>query len=317
MKVQSLAALQAHLLKGDLAPVYWVMLSSDGDRLCILEEIAAAVRLRDPGSVFCRLKGESHSLDNALAELRAPSFFSTSSLVLYDGMEKLDKRGKEALGAYLQNPFAHTYLLLGSPTASPFASLNKGASVILDLSAEKPWDRDLRVKEWLVRRARLAGKTLAPEAAAYLVEQNAGDMAAAGQELDKLLCFAESAPAIGLKECKLLCASTAALSGWQIADALVWGQGTKEAVQDLFALIGQVRFQLEQGYQLALCSSREEAQARLPQAKPKHWAAARGRELFFKQGLLLLFKLELACKNSAGSPKALWERFTAQLERLR
>jgi hypothetical protein len=142
------------------------------------------------------------------------------------------------------------------PAQSPW---RKGE--VVDLTGEKPWDRESRVARTLVEVAAHRGKKLAQELAILLVRRLGVDHPSLETELDKILLF--SGERHHLQEADVLAVTQASHheTGWQLGDAIL-AQDLGAAMsladqllvtqdQQLSALLGQIRYQIEQA--LAVC----------------------------------------------------------------
>jgi len=180
------------------------------------------------------------------------------------------------------------------------------------------------LKQHLIVQAQAAGKTLSSEALAYLLKETGHDMAFLEQELFKLLCYSGERAHISLQDAQTLTPAHNKATGWQVAESLIWGEGSVALPAEgdlsmLIALVGQVRYHLQLGCQIATDLSA--ARAQFPHLKPqlfeKYQQIVKKRgPLFFQEGLLALYTLELACKSSDFAPALLWGRFTAKLHTL-
>jgi len=199
MAQQTLEAFYRALKNGELAPVYYFYGSED-----VLKDEATRATLEralDPSLRDFNYDQRSiaqldpESLDALLNTL--PMMSERRVVVLRD-LEGLKRKTKvkAALEAYLERPSPDTVLVLiqGSSDAKPDPLLARRSTGIdfVPLSPE-------RLMRWMAHRARLQQLTLAPEAAAHLLEAVGSDLGTLGMELDKIAGLAGEEP-VGLEE---------------------------------------------------------------------------------------------------------------------
>lgn len=307
-------------------PAYLVVLQDEGERSRILRQIAQKLGgeyvtelLTEP---LTELRGGETSEGVLQEALFATCLFSRKSVLLLEQPEKLRGAAKSALLAWLERPSDTVCLLMGSSSskcAEELLEAGKRSLVALDLGQEKPWDREKRLKASLLKRAHSEGVQIVPEALELLMERIGPDARLLMQELEKLICYVGPINKIVQADVERLATRCGELSGWQIAEALVWkGEKPLGLVSDsseLIALISQVRYYLQIG--ACLAESRGESagsdvgsirQAQL--AEYKRVASRKGAAYFIK-ALEELFELEILAKSVPVPPAALWDRFVA------
>jgi len=274
-------------------------------------------------------------MENILEQLNSYSLFGGDSIVIVDHIEKLKKSACDALAQYLTSPSPRIFLVLGGASLKGLADLyqkGKKELVILDLSEEKPWDRKTRLRQWLIQEAARSQKSLAFALIDYFLEEIGTDMQNLHQELDKLISFVGERREIDLKDAMAVCISCKTDTSWQVAENVVWGDlhGAKnDGARDLsflLPLIGQIRYQLQLGLQMACLIQENKSFPEIVQSIPhlkirsleKNAGVARTRGTkFFKEGLNFLFDLELSLKNGAHSPELMWDLFTSKLNQIK
>ncbi|HSW86172.1 MAG TPA: hypothetical protein VLG49_01580 [Rhabdochlamydiaceae bacterium] len=336
MKFQSMPAFEKHLNEAfpdHLSHAYMVTSPSDFERKRMIEMIGSTLRRKDQMEESV-LDASSCSIESILDHLNSYSLFGGHSLVVVDRIDKLKKSACEALARYLASPSGTTYLILGGSTLKGLTDLyqkGKKELVILDLSEEKPWERKARLRQWLVKEASSAKKTLAPALIDYLMEKIEPDMQNLHQELEKLIVFTGEKRIIELQDALRICSPGQSSSSWRIADSLVWEEkgNSYESIQDLsflLPLIGAIRYQLHLGHQISFFirhgETVQEVASHFPNLKrpslEKYTALVSQRgEPFFKKGLILLFELELSLKNGMLDPSFAWDLFKAKMDGLK
>ncbi|MBP9841960.1 MAG: hypothetical protein KBC64_06010 [Simkaniaceae bacterium] len=116
-------------------------------------------------------------------------------------------------------------------------------AVILDLTKEKGWEREKRIKRYLLLVAKKRGRVIEPQALELLMKcANFGIML---REIEKLACYTEGKTAITSLDVETLTPLEATQAqGWKTVEAFVQGRGSLilQDPADFFPLIGQVRY---------------------------------------------------------------------------
>lgn len=262
-------------------------------------------------STLPRLKYEVGVSLNQLMEAIQSFDLLPASCFILDKVEGLKKEEAEQL---LESIPPTSLLIL---SGSSFKGSVKGMRVY-DFTKEKPWERLSRLKLWLQEEAKLMGKTVTPSALTFLIEKVSQDFGQLEQELAKLSCYVGERPLIDLQDVKMISSSLQEVTGWQLAEALIW-EGRIPAEEPLFdmGLIGQIRYHLQLGEQIASLLENQQPLSQIPlnhKQLDKYLAVVKERpRSFFQRGLQLLFECELACKNSAIPQPLLWMRVKAEL----
>lgn len=236
--------------------------------------------------------------ETLLEELESPSMFAEKGAMLCDEVSSKElPLGPEWV------------LILTGKTAPPCYKKLEKVGVTLDLTGEKPWDRKSRLQRWLLDHAREKGKTLTVDGAAYLVEFSHADFALLYQELEKALVFAGEERTLSLPMIQTICSLDPEQSGWQLSEAVVWGGVAHLGETDLYSLVGQLRYQLQQG--LLVAQGKE-----TPRAAPKKVEKIRRAGLdatYYMDGLKELFQLEMKMRSNVSDQKLLFDHFRAKL----
>lgn len=308
-----------------LSNLYLLAVGCSFERKKIAEKIASFI----PSSAFYHSNLEVSSLESVLDELNTGSLFQEKVVVFLEGIEKLKKW--DALLKYIQNPNKEAFLILGVSSLKPVADLyqkGKKEIVALDLSEEKPWEKESRLQQFIVEEVKKKGKRLSHEAVRFLIENVGLERAALTQEIAKVVCFVGAKENVELQDLQAICSFQNETQGWQWAEGVVWTQDKMKIpsqIEDLgfiVLLIGQLRYHLQQGYQLSSLleynMAPQEIATKFPQLKKggfeKHIGIARQKKsAYFLSGLNALYKLELGVKTSLFSPSLLFDRFLATL----
>ncbi|MCY4181601.1 MAG: DNA polymerase III subunit delta [Gammaproteobacteria bacterium] len=187
----------AATLAGKPVPLYWLA----GDEPLLAQEAADAVRAhwREAGFAERTVHHVEAGFDweDFLYELDATSLFSERKLLelrFYSG--KLDQKGREALGAYLDREPADFRLLISGPRIEASTLATKWFKQLesrVALVQIWPIDRS-RMPAWLRQRLRQAGIEADNSALQALTDRVEGNLLAAQQEIDKLALLAGAEP---------------------------------------------------------------------------------------------------------------------------
>lgn len=337
VKFQNSIAFEKHLKEASghpLSAVFMILGLPEFERKKIIEKIETILKEKKPSLEKVMLDASNTSVETLLQHLRSPSLFSKDSLYVLEGVEKIPSASIDPLGEYLAAPFLGNTLILSGNTLKNQAALynvGKKEMLVLDLSEEKPWERRDRLQRWLVLEAAKEGKTLKAEAAAHLFTQVGLDYARLQQELIKLLCFTYERKSVEKEDVEKLISSQAPLNNWQLSENLVWQEDVEIAStlidpSFVLGLIGQIRYHLELGIQIAYYLKEgltpHEIAGRFPTFKKASFERAlpvvkKRKEHFFKEALKALFDLELACKSTGLAAPLLFEHFLVKLSYLK
>ena|GEM_PF-6946365 len=262
---------------------------------------------------------ESHVSLESFSEAAQNRPLFGATLIIIDGLDRVKKEVREEIAkAILSND---SFFLFGAAHLRGVSELPLKKIPTLDLSHEKPWQRERRLLETCVRHVEKAGKKLHPEAAAFLLEQVGGEQGLLEMELEKLLSFTGLRTEITLEDVKTLASPSSSFQGWEVSKRLVWGEEEVGFFLSMVLnldpislpqLIGQIRYFLQMGEQLA--ENVEKPAELFPHLNPstleKYHAQAKkiGRGLFQKR-LIALNDLEIALKMSNVDPSILWDLF--------
>ena len=245
--------------------------------------------------------------------------FHEKKIILLEEIETLNSETLNAIFPKMRAiPPETTLIFLGSSLkAIPklYESLKKEA-VFLDLSAEKPWERLSRLRRWMLEYVQSQGKTLDPDAKAFLFEQGLSDFSALLTELNKVFTYIGEKTCVHLSDLKTICHFEVELNSWNLSEAFIWGgELGVEALGSLtqnaiFALIPQLRYQLTLGVKIATWISQGqvgEIQKNYPKLRPAILSkyTARAKQLgqsYFLGGLNALFTLEVGARSGKNLP---------------
>lgn len=319
MKFPSITAFEKHLKEafpGHLAPIFLIITPCDYERRKMIEKVTGLIEKKDPQVRQVRFSGLETPLEQVRDELFTPSLWGGCTLVTYEAADKV----KNTVSLFDGFP-PNTYLILAGAAFKPLSELyqkGKKEIVALDLSEEKPWDKEKRLQEWL------KSHNLSTEVAQYLLHHLGPDMATLDQEVQKLLCYVGQKTQVTLEDAKAICGTRDLVTGWQLAEKIVWEKPAflGDKLSDLgflFPFIGQLRYHLQLGYRLAeVLEKKGDIKSHFPTLRPqqidKMIPQAKVRKAaFFHRGLEALFQLELASKSTPLDMSVLFDHFQAKL----
>ena len=228
----------------------------------------------------------------------------------------------EWLLQFLQSTPPKTYLLLGLASGKEqkiVQEATKGGAVWLDLSKEKPWEREKRLVISLREHVLKAGKNIAPDLIERLIHWVGSDWLKLEKELEKLLLFIGKRPEIVFSDLEAVAAGLKELSTWQIAEEIVWGaKGFPRTpaldVSEFLVLIGALRYQIQMGWQMANMDLEMLPQHFKPYQAQKYGRLAHGKPaLYFETALLELYEMETLAKSASLDPRLLITRLIGRL----
>ncbi|MBS3904126.1 MAG: hypothetical protein KGZ39_02225 [Simkania sp.] len=322
MKYTSYSGFEKHFIeavKAHLAPVYLVSCAHAEDRKVILDKMAAML---SPAVEITRLSSGSLS-KNVLPRTCEQSLFAEQRLFI---VEEAVLEGEDSLLVQLSEGKLHkVFFFLGLAQGKEFKGVSdavKKGAVWLDLSREKPWEREKRLfsslREWVFN----AGKIIDLELLEQLVHAVGSDWQKLERELEKLIAFVGLRRDITLSDFQQVVVGDIVQTTWQIAEEIVWGLKGIPSLPFLdttegLTLLGALRYQVQLGWQLASTSLDEPHSQIKPYQIQKYGKLAHAKPpLFFEKALLKLTELETVMKSSSLDPCLMLTRFTATLREM-
>jgi len=259
-----------------------------------------------------------------MEQLNTYPLLGGTSLIITDAADRLTKPLMEKLIEYSINPSPFACLILGASSFKAVAELyqaGKKEIVCLDLSEERPWEREKRLMASLQKRAEEEGRILLHETGCYLLEAVGHDLVALETELEKLICYIGLKKSLELADARAIVSVRLQATNFQLAEGFVW-RGERipaELLQDessIFSLIGPLRYHLQLATQISsyLLSGDADWERAFPEVRPaalsKYIPICQARGiLFFQKKLLKLFELEFAAKSSSTQLGILWQQW--------
>jgi DNA polymerase-3 subunit delta len=274
-----------------------------------------------PDTPLLSFRGSDLNIRDFCDALQSDSLFGGESVVVLDELDQLAKKTLEIVTECVKSPFSG-YLILGGRTKALSALVEK-LGIVFDLVEEKPWDKEARIAESLIEKAKNAGKRLDSDVIPLLFERLEKESSLLESELDKLICFVGDRSSITQQDVLQIGVSAKAHTLWQMAEEIIWERSAILVEEAQFhGIVPLLRSQLELGRKIAwLIQSKtpsEEWSAHLPKIWPKtlekrtSQAARLGSE-YFQKGLDALFNMELSSRGSSTQYEALLSLFRSQL----
>jgi DNA polymerase-3 subunit delta len=319
VKFPSVQAFEKHLKEAVPEQFFLIVSPAEYERQKVYDKIGAILH----PSRTVRLNGLEASIAQVKEELFSPSLWGGVTLVIFDYVDKVKN---------LVELFAHlppeTHLIVGAGSFKPVSELyqkGKKEIVALDLSDEKPWEKERRLQEWLISRVKEEKRTLSHESAVFLVQTLGADLAVLDQELAKLLCYVGEKEKIELTDVKAICGTRDLTTGWQLSEKFVWDRpiSLKGKASDLgfiLPFIGQLRYQFQLGLEIAELIEKKTPMTDMKHHFPtvrqldKYIGIAKTRKpLFFSRGLQALYELEFSSKSSGVDTDVLFDLFQGKV----
>lgn len=292
MKCYEWGAFVNHLATAPSCRIYFVACPSDADRCKITEEILAKL----PPVQVVRHSADG-SVEQVLAQLNTYPMLQERA-VIYDLPPTLRSPQVALLKAYLQHPAPFSYLILRGAALRSFEDLyQKEGVLLLSLCGETSWQRQRRLKEWLLCDAKREQKSVSPELLDALLTEGETDYFFLAQELAKCIAFAYDKQRVELADAQCVGLVAHAHSLRQFVDAALNGEALIPSMHThdasfAYAFVAMMRMRLR----------------------------GRSKSLdrrFFTRALQALFDLELNMKNTSHKPVLLVHDFILRLQHAR
>lgn len=332
VKINNLRAFEKHV--GDSAPnhfsnVYLLISKEPYERKSALDKLRA--HLQHEPKTF---DGDSLNAGEVLDELNSLSFFSKQNVVIIHNVDKPKKADLQALEDYFVKPNSRSFLLMTATSFSAATNFYKKVEkvgVIMDIPAEKPWEREKTVAEWLHYTAAAMGKKISMPVCQALIKQAGSDQAVLEQELHKLVCYIGDRAEITLNDARAICLVTNTETIWQLGDA-IFRRDAGTAIRifrslenegsHFLSLLRQIRGQFQTGLQISSIISQggtpDQVTALFPYMKggilDRNIKTVREYGLNrYVKGLQLIDETDLQAKNSGGDTDLLTDMLIVRL----
>lgn len=318
MKFQNSSAFEKHLREAfphNLSQCFALIIPKADERESAACHLITVLQKADP-----KLKVyKTLDFDKTLVEIQENSLFGDLPIVLLDGIESLAKKQwQELIPAVKSLPPGVRLILTGANAKScpTLSSQAKDSLVMLDLTAEKPWDREKRIAEQLMKKVSENGKTMERACLEYLMQAIGPELGLLEQALEKLICYTGNVGHIDLKAAHKLVRPSKEQSLWQLAEKLIWDKVLPRRVEsnDFPMLIGALRYQLELG--LCMTLTPEQLKERFPTLRDRSLSKYQNYRYptqYFQKALQALYTSERAFKNGASDGGICFDLFAGKL----
>lgn len=336
MKYTNLVAFEKHVRDAGehLAPVYLIAVKDPFISQRAVQRLTnAALAGENRDQCLTECIGDSVSSEMILNELHGASLFAKKSVVLIHQGDSLKKPVMEALQKYFAKPNRTSTLVIVAETFSANSNFYKSAEkvgVILQVGAEKSWEKEKVAKEWLQMKALAVGKVFGAGVVDAMVRQCGPELSVLDSEADKLFCYIGDRLSVTRQDVAAICVVNESDTIWQLGEAIFQRNGAVVmrvgrvllSQESLLGLLAQLRRQFETDYQICSILANGGGHEQITKAFPymtgtileKHISMAQGYGAEgFKKGLLLIQQVELAAKNSSADTELLGEMLLARL----
>lgn len=232
MKFSQYSAFEKHL-EGDPAHLFDVYLFIDHEPY-VQKQLAKKVLPQEIPIETYDL--ETLSLGKLREVLETSSLFTPKKSVLLQNTDKIPKALEEPLFKYMTNPDPRLRVALTGSKWTPYCQMVCKEIIALDLSLEKPWERETRLSEYLTKKLRREGVKISSALSDQMAKICASKFQQADQELEKLICYCKGQGEVKRQDLELLLKGQE-YSTFKVAEALLEKRGA-EALK----MIHQMRF---------------------------------------------------------------------------
>ena len=209
----------------EMPRVYLILAESAFERARLLDYVLCYLPHPNAYSVF-RYAGEEADAAKIISALSSPSLFGGRPLLILDDAAALAKDTVRRLSEFIKEPFGG-YLVMGASAKGALLPLLReveSCGMLLDLLAEKPWEKEKRLADFLQAECAKACKTLEKQASSRLLEFAGLDMSALFREINKLIAFVGERAVITAEDVLAVCYRSHQNTIWQLAEELVWNR---------------------------------------------------------------------------------------------
>jgi DNA polymerase-3 subunit delta len=339
VKINDLKFFEKHLKDSapdGFAPIYLVNGKDEADKRTAVKSLQKFLLVGQDSSFALKIFdcAAAAQIGDILQELEAIPFLGGNCVVTVQNVDKMDKMGKEALQKYIAKPNRSVFLLMTAAALSGSTNLFKLAEkngVVLQLVAEKPWEKESRVMEWIAEHCKKEGKKIGKSACHHLVKQIGVDMILLENELEKLISYVGERREIEDRDIGDICVHVPLETVWQLGEAIFLRDAarvlnvTRSLISDgnsLFVLLAQIRRQFQTGYHICSIVTNGGSTQEITKAFPYMTGRILERNIRqaqnygmerFKRGMILINETDVRSKNSSTNPDFLLEMLVVKL----
>lgn len=332
MKFSSIRAFIKHLEGSEttgFASLYLVISPAGSENKLAIDRLVEKITKKEeiaPLGIRSMLEPDYKELSQ---EINTGSFFAAKKILLVGGVENLSKEVEEFL---LQPAPPGTFVILhGLSGANPFYKKVEKKGIVVELGAEKSWEKEKNGQEWILQRVAEEKKRIDIAAAELLAKESGGDIALLEHEIEKLVTYTLGRSVISKQDVLAISISRPSLSVFQLAEALFkrdmngaihYFHALLEEGVSYFAILKQLRGQILTDLEVASIlkngGKNGDVTATFPYMKgfilEKHLETVRtwGFE-GLKRALVLVDDFELRAKEGSADYELLADLFTLKL----
>lgn len=339
MKYNQIRAFEKHLSEAapdHFSTLYLVLSKDDFERKNCTEKLLTHLLIDEKQR---ELAYKSYDADNLNAKelagvLQTSNFFVKRQVLLVRNIDKLKANALKELEPCIDRlTKGHCLILEGTTlsTALTFYKKVEKAGIIVEIVvAEKTWEKERSIADWLQIIATESGKVLKPEACQALIQNLGTDKQLLYQEMQKLFCYAGERKEINAFDVSTICLSVPQDTIWKLGEAIFSGDAATAisagksllSATDAIPLIRQIRNQFQTGFQIASLLANgggpEDVMQSFPYMKgailtKNVQTAQRYGTARYRTGLILIDNTEVALKNSSSDPELLLELLIIKL----
>ncbi len=314
MKYKDLTAFDNHLKKSfpdHVSYAFGAIIPNFEERSHFFHSLLSKLNHFFPGANVWRYDKERGDIGKVANELGSNSLFAETSIYIFETLDEADQALIDLLKSHIRSAHASCFFLLGASKKEKIDRLYtdlKKELIILDLSEEKPWNRKERLIGEINLYAKKRGKILEPlliERLMTVCQMNLGMLL---KTLEQCIIFAAGQDTIALHHVEPILPSDPEEKMWDLSEKCIFGKEPIYPGDDLdwFLFLGSVRYQLQTG--LKILGVKEVLPHDFPKIHKNRLTqlVKRAHELgplYFQQGIVYLFELELRTRTSLDPKK--------------
>ncbi len=242
--------------------------------------------------------GEQEDAHDFLMELRTGALLTKKKILVLDQADRLAEKAKKILVSFCTDPAPGTMLLLGTSQKAFSHACN--VDLLIDITAEKPWDK---AGFFAKRLCAQAGKQFGAGVERVLMQKVGYEIVTVEQEVRKLIAFVGERAAIVESDVMAVCVSSSRKSLYKCVEKIVWeGKPMQAEIEeaDAYLFLSLLRTQLELRWRaiLLFAQGKDESAIRSELSMDKRIGLQYAEKCSFKETTSALHAL-FACESAA------------------
>lgn len=254
MKFHHFAAFEKHLQETSdehLSHLYAIICFSFTEKEVLLKVLHKRLKRKFPDIELEKIDYSKGI--NAILGAAENSLFCRSKCICIKNIEKISDKESKVLESLVERGDPLILLSDSSLGLKQFYQKCKKDLVVIDLTSEKPWEKEERFQKWALSYLKRYDKSLNSLDMKTLI-QSAQTFDDVKQELDKLCLYCQSDKVISQEAFKDVCKFSKQSALWKISEEIVFQKNMTKVSQlfqnafeisDMQALFGNLRFHLE------------------------------------------------------------------------